>query len=80
MAPSPPSPLGTVFDVSPKRDVYGPGRSYGLFAGKDASRGLGMSSLRPEHAVPDYAGLSEADRKVLDDWWGFFRYVDVFLL
>ncbi|KAL1709547.1 cytochrome b5-like heme/steroid binding domain-containing protein [Schizophyllum commune] len=63
---------GTVFDVSPKRDVYGPGRSYGLFAGKDASKGLGMSSLRPEHAVPDYAGLSEGDRKVLDDWWGFF--------
>ncbi|KAL1760690.1 progesterone binding protein [Schizophyllum commune] len=63
---------GTIFDVSPKRDVYGPGRAYGLFAGKDASKGLGMSSLRPEHAVPDYGGLSEGDRKVLDDWWGFF--------
>ncbi|KAL1692944.1 cytochrome b5 [Schizophyllum commune] len=63
---------GTVFDVSSKRDVYGPGRSYGLFAGKDPSKGLGMSSLRPEHAIPDYEDLNEGDRKVLDDWHGFF--------
>ncbi|KAL1748318.1 cytochrome b5 [Schizophyllum fasciatum] len=63
---------GTVFDVSSKRDVYGPGRSYGIFAGKDPSKGLGMSSLKPEHAVPDYEDLNEGDRKVLDDWHGFF--------
>ncbi|KAJ7657281.1 cytochrome b5 [Mycena polygramma] len=63
---------GTVFDVSAKADVYGPGRSYSIFAGKDGSKGLGMSSLKEEHAVPDYSELSEADRKVLDDWHAFF--------
>ncbi|KAJ7824810.1 cytochrome b5 [Mycena olivaceomarginata] len=53
---------GTVFD----------GNRYNIFAGKDGSMGLGMSSLKDEHAVPDYRGLNDADRKVLDDWHGFF--------
>ncbi|KAJ7644822.1 cytochrome b5-like heme/steroid binding domain-containing protein [Roridomyces roridus] len=63
---------GTVFDVSHKADVYGPGKSYSIFAGKDGSKGLGMSSLKPEDAIPDYSELSEKDRKVLDDWHSFF--------
>jgi membrane-associated progesterone receptor component len=29
---------GVVFDVSPKRDIYGPGGSYHVFAGRDATR------------------------------------------
>lgn len=64
--------LGAVFDVTRKADVYGPGKSYNVFAGKDGSRGLGMSSLKTEDAVPDYRGLTEKDRKVLDDWYDFF--------
>lgn len=64
--------LGTIFDVSHKADIYGPGRSYSIFAGKDGSKGLGMSSLVPENAVADYSGLNEAERKVLDDWHTFF--------
>jgi len=28
---------GVVFDVSSKRNVYGPGQTYGVFAGRDAS-------------------------------------------
>lgn len=52
--------------------MYGPGRSYSIFAGKDGSKGLGMSSLKPEHAISDYSELNESDRKVLDDWHGFF--------
>ncbi|KAG5724086.1 putative steroid-binding protein 3 [Termitomyces sp. T112] len=63
---------GTIFDVSHKADIYGPGRSYSIFAGKDGSKGLGMSSLKPEDAVADYSGLNENDRKVLDDWHAFF--------
>lgn len=66
---------GVVFDVTRKRDVYGPGGSYSIFAGKDGSRGLGMSSLKPEDAVPDYSALPENERKVLDDWHAFFEYV-----
>ena len=66
---------GDVFDVTRKSDVYGPGKTYNIFAGKDGSRGLGMSSLKPEDAVPDYSTLLENEKKVLDDWHGFFSCV-----
>ncbi|TFK67153.1 cytochrome b5 [Pluteus cervinus] len=64
---------GTIFDVSHKRDVYGAGKSYNIFAGKDGSKGLGKSSLNPEDAVADYSDLDEGARKVLDDWYIFFE-------
>ena len=66
---------GDIFDVSRKADVYGPGRSYHIFAGKDGSRGLGMSSLKSEHAVFDYSTLNESEMKVLDEWHSFFSCV-----
>ena len=68
-------PAGTIFDVTHKADVYGPGKSYNIFAGKDGSKGLGMSSLKIEHAIPDYSDLPENEMKVLDDWHSFFSYV-----
>jgi hypothetical protein len=71
------SPLGTIFDVTHKADVYGAGRSYNIFAGKDASRGLGMSSLEPQNAVADYSDLNETDMKVLNDWYSFFTCVEL---
>jgi len=61
-----------VFDVTHKRETYGPGGSYNIFSGKDASKGLGKSSLKPEDAVPDYRDLPENELKVLDDWYSFF--------
>lgn len=61
-----------------KVDTYGKGKSYNLFAGKDASRALGMSSLKPEDAVSDYSTLSPGDLKTLDDWFDFFSYVSLF--
>lgn len=67
--------LGTVFDVTRKADTYGKGKSYNLFAGKDASRALGMSSLKEEDAVSDYSTLSAADLKTLNDWFDFFSCV-----
>ncbi|KAF8585867.1 cytochrome b5 [Ramaria rubella] len=63
---------GTIFDVSAKRDTYGPGRSYHCFTGKDASRALGKSTLKEEDLVADYSTLDEKQRKVLDDWHSFF--------
>jgi hypothetical protein len=66
---------GTIFDVSKKVDVYGKGKSYNLFAGKDASKALGMSSLNSEDAVSDYSTLSDDDRKVLEEWYSFFKCV-----
>ena len=68
-------PLGTVFDVSHKADVYGPGKSYNVFAGKDGSKGLGLSSLNAEDAVADYSDLEVKEMGVLNDWHSFFSYV-----
>lgn len=64
--------VGTVFDVTRKVDVYGKGKSYNLFAGKDASRALGKSSLSEEDAVSDYTVLPDNELKVLDEWEAFF--------
>jgi len=35
---------GTIFDVSSKPEMYGPGTSYGIFAGKDGSYGEPFST------------------------------------
>lgn len=35
---------------------------------QDGSRGLGMSSLKPEDAVSDYSTLDETQLKTLNDW------------
>ncbi|KAF9902113.1 hypothetical protein EC991_005282 [Linnemannia zychae] len=64
---------GSVFDVSTKKESYGPGGGYHCFAGKDASKALGKSSLKPEDCVADYSGLDEKERKTLDDWFIFFE-------
>lgn len=72
--------VGTIFDVTRKVDVYGAGKSYNIFAGKDGSRGLGKSSLKTEDAVWDYTTLDPSERKVLDDWYSFFEYVRFALL
>ncbi|KAI7817602.1 cytochrome b5-like heme/steroid binding domain-containing protein [Gamsiella multidivaricata] len=64
---------GTVFDVTTKKAMYGPSGGYHCFAGKDASKALGMSSLKVEDCVADYSGLDEKERKTLDDWYTFFE-------
>lgn len=64
---------GTVFDVSNKSETYGPGGSYHIFSGKDASFGLGKSSLKAEDAHADYSGLDDKERQTLNDWETFFR-------
>ncbi|KAF8683177.1 Cytochrome b5 [Rhizoctonia solani] len=63
---------GTVFDVSAKRDTYGPGGGYALLSGKDASVALGKSSLKPEDAIADYSQLNQSERQTLDQWHSFF--------
>lgn len=78
---------GTVFDVSGNK-AYGPGGSYKgmlrchvrsseltldtVFAGKDASRALAQSSLKPEECRPEWEDLSDEHKKVLNDWFTFF--------
>ncbi|KAK8196583.1 hypothetical protein M8818_006748 [Zalaria obscura] len=43
-----------------------------VFAGKDASRALAQSSLKPEECRPDWEDLSDEHKKVLSDWYTFF--------
>lgn len=49
--------------------------SYHVFAGKDASKGLGLSSVKPEDAVADYSSLDEGAMNTLDGWFDFFKCV-----
>ncbi|CAH0053201.1 unnamed protein product [Clonostachys solani] len=62
---------GKVYDVTGKT-AYEPGNSYHVFAGKDASRALGKSSVKPEDVSADWQDLSDSEKKVLDDWVTFF--------
>lgn len=64
---------GTIFDVTRRADTYGPGGSYNILAGKDASRCLARSTLKPEDVGAECGDLSEKQRKVLDEWYVFFR-------
>ncbi|CEJ82539.1 Putative Cytochrome b5-like Heme/Steroid binding domain-containing protein [[Torrubiella] hemipterigena] len=62
---------GKVYDVTGNK-AYLPGASYHVFAGKDASRALGKTSTKEEDAVADWSVLTDAEKKVLDDWVTFF--------
>ncbi|KAF9931871.1 hypothetical protein FBU30_009451 [Linnemannia zychae] len=64
---------GIVFDVTAKKAMYGPGGGYNCFAGKDSSKALGKSSLKPEDCVADYSDLTEKERKTMEDWYVFFE-------
>ena len=43
-----------------------------VFAGKDASRALAQSSLKPEDCRSDWYDLADEHKKVLTDWHTFF--------
>jgi len=63
---------GTVFDVTGNASydpVKGP---YRVFAGKDASRALAMSSTKPEDCRPDWEDLGDKEKTTLDQWLTFF--------
>ncbi|KAI9886540.1 MAG: hypothetical protein M1823_001651 [Watsoniomyces obsoletus] len=62
---------GSVFDVSGSKN-YGPGGAYHVFAGKDASRALALSSTKAEDVRPDYEDLSDKEKSVLEEWYTFF--------
>ncbi|CAH0473117.1 unnamed protein product [Peronospora belbahrii] len=61
--------LDEVYDVSCKRDFYGPGEGYHLFAGRDASRALAKMSFEKEDLESnDLSDLSFMDKETLNDW------------
>ncbi|XP_027180804.1 probable steroid-binding protein 3 [Coffea eugenioides] len=57
-----------VFDVTAGKSFYGPGGSYCMFAGKDASRALAKMSKNDEDVIGSLDGLSEKEIQTLDDW------------
>lgn len=67
---------GIVFDVTKNEKVYGEGKLYHIFVGKDSSRGLGKSSLRKEDNLYENSykteDLNSRELQVLDDWYIFF--------
>ncbi|TMW57835.1 hypothetical protein Poli38472_014438 [Pythium oligandrum] len=61
--------LDEVYDVSNKRDFYGPGAGYHLFAGREASRALAKMSFEKEDLEnEDLSDLSFMDNETLQDW------------
>ncbi|CAM6056466.1 unnamed protein product [Sphagnum tenellum] len=59
---------GSIYDVSSGKSFYGPGGSYAVFSGKDASRALAKMSTKSEDVSADLDGLTEKEIQVLDDW------------
>lgn len=43
-----------------------------VFAGKDPSRALAQSSLKPEDCVPEWQDLEDKYKTVLGEWYTFF--------
>ncbi|KAK2034634.1 cytochrome b5-like Heme/Steroid binding domain-containing protein [Colletotrichum caudatum] len=62
---------GIVYDVTGNK-AYQPGGSYNVFAGKDASRALGMTSTKAEDVSPEWQDLPDKEKGVLNDWITFF--------
>lgn len=66
---------GKVFDVSfGGFEMYKPGATYNLFAGKDASKALAKMSFKDEDlASRDLSDLTETQKQTLDDWVAKFE-------
>jgi len=52
--------------------------TYHAFAGKDASKALGLSSTKAEDAVPDWSNLSAEAKETLNGWYSYFQCVPPF--
>ncbi|GKT87341.1 cytochrome B5-like heme steroid binding domain-containing protein [Colletotrichum tofieldiae] len=64
----------TIFDVSANPRIYGPGGSYNVFAGRDASRGF-VTGCFMEDRTPDMRGVEEMflplDDPEIDRHWSY---------
>ncbi|CAF3691678.1 unnamed protein product [Rotaria sp. Silwood1] len=67
---------GDIFDVSRRIDLYGPGGSYSLFAGRDATRALSKMQLTQSlfaNEYDDLADLTDGERSTARNWHEDFR-------
>ncbi|KCV68832.1 hypothetical protein H696_04250 [Fonticula alba] len=64
---------GYVFDVSERPGFYGPGGSYSVYAGRDASRALACSTITVEDCNQKISGLTEKQYDTLRSWLSFFQ-------
>jgi len=58
---------GKVFDVSKMKKFYGLGAAYGIFAGRDASRGLATFKLDKDSVKDEYDDLKDLKPSELDE-------------
>jgi len=57
---------GNIFDVTRGRNYYGPDGPYGVFAGKDASRGLATFSVDKSVIKDEFDDLSDLNSMQMD--------------
>lgn len=57
-----------IVDVSDGADYYAPSGPYHCFAGRDCSRALSLTSLRPEHLHGNMEAATASEWAVLDEW------------
>lgn len=66
---------GRIYDVSAKRESYGPGKNYACFVGRDAS--LHYATGCTDDVCPgDVNNLNEDEKRALNKWLEFYHNHD----
>jgi predicted heme/steroid binding protein len=67
---------GRVYDVSAARDMYGVGKPYHVFVGKDATRAFATGCMEEHCMVSSMDGLNEQELKEVDRWVELYQNHD----
>lgn len=66
------SVVGRVYDVSPARDLFGPGGPYEMFAGHDGTYNLAVMSLKKATIDKFTYEVDDEEKESLADWVAYF--------